>query len=161
MTGLVIPVQGSPPGAACFQVFASAPLTAGQEATIFYGPHTSLELLISCGFVPGANPADRVPLYHSLQVHPPCHWLVCPSFGDCFEATRTPPDFLKLDELARDRVWGGGPYQVKEGRESGSGFTRLQFRSENLGLTLLKVLSPGNLTSTSRSYKPSRQLGQT
>ncbi|GAQ87653.1 hypothetical protein KFL_003680030 [Klebsormidium nitens] len=59
--------QGAPPAEACFQVFASTPLSAGQEATISYGPHTNLEFLVSYGFVPNINPADKVPLYDCLK----------------------------------------------------------------------------------------------
>ncbi|GJP73948.1 hypothetical protein CLOP_g4612 [Closterium sp. NIES-67] len=50
-----------------FELLASRPLCPGTQVTISYGPLTSLAFLLSFGFLPLRNPANRVPVYSNLE----------------------------------------------------------------------------------------------
>ncbi|GJP52430.1 hypothetical protein CLOM_g11543 [Closterium sp. NIES-68] len=50
-----------------FELLASRPLRPGTQVTISYGPLTSLAFLLSFGFLPLRNPANRVPVYSNLE----------------------------------------------------------------------------------------------
>ncbi|CAI7876240.1 unnamed protein product, partial [Closterium sp. NIES-54] len=59
----------STPSPPRFELLASRPLRPGAQVTISYGPLTSLAFLLSFGFLPCNNPANRITIYsHSEQM---------------------------------------------------------------------------------------------
>ncbi|CAI5959016.1 unnamed protein product [Closterium sp. NIES-64] len=61
--------SSSAPGPPRFELLASRPLRPGAQVTISYGPLTSLAFLLSFGFLPRSNPANRITIYsHSEQM---------------------------------------------------------------------------------------------
>ncbi|CAI5496359.1 unnamed protein product [Closterium sp. Naga37s-1] len=59
----------STPSPPRFELLASRPLRPGAQVTISYGPLTSLAFLLSFGFLPHSNPANRITIYsHSEKM---------------------------------------------------------------------------------------------